>query len=510
MRLASIYWSNIIQYNEFTIYFVRSTTLPEIVDRFSKYDGPIALRFTKEIQMDAITMSKHLQKLTNLTGLSMSENVKSVASSAVKKGFPGKINISYFAENFSLSNLTNLHEWYSMPLFGQKNYENIANFSKLTKLKLRGFHGNKTILERIIANNTDLEVLDADSFSLKSILPNPSRLTSLCLPRDYTINEEYFSKLGNLRHLQTQEGAFFRILTALESLETQSHHVVYFDVNTTLSRLKLTSSSDEILKTSLPNLVNLHELIKQGRVGRSIDIPLYLQPDKLTKLHIMQEEKEKLFHMSRLTNLVNLVIFRPQSETDQETLEPIMNLTKLTQLRLHCDLKSDNSPYIEKLTNLKSLILRGNLTNLMTADVARKFSNLEELRFNEYFVDSFSTHIQVLNEPSCYHTILTNFSNLTRLQLHNKSPDLWETLTKLGNLQSLTIGWMNGKDMTALTKLMALTDLDICQFDMTDREIFAKLTNLQRLWLRYENKKEKEYFYLKLPYLHSFGWKRQY
>lgn len=485
-----------------------------MVARFSKYQGPIALRFEKEKQMTANIMAQYLQQLTNLTGLSMSKNVKSTSSTAEKNcgGFTLKFHKSYFEEQFSLSTLTNLQEWYSMPSFGENTYDNISNFfSRLTKFKFEGRLWNEKPIERILRNNTNLEVLDLDStdVDLLSILPNPDRLTALTLPRNNNIKEDEYSKFSNLRHIGMNRGGFYRALPALESIETQGHFISYFDVNTTLTRLDLTSSSDEILKMSLPNLVNLRELTKCGKVGRCIDVPLYLQPEKLTKLHIMQEEEESLENMSRLTNLEYLHIFRSHSETDQETIGSLSNLTKLTQLSLHMDIKTDSSLFISNLTNIKLLTLRGDLKNLTTADVATKFSKLEELRLNEYFIGSFSANIEVLHEPSCYHTILTNFKNLTRLQLHNKSPDLMVTLTQLGNLKSLTLGWMDANYLTALTKLTAITDLDIHAFEnKLDRNALAKMTNLQRLWLRHEDKKDKEFYYEKLPYLYKFTWRR--
>ena len=224
-----------------------------MVDRFAKYEGPIALRFKKEIRMDANRMAQYLQRLTNITGLSMSQNVKPLVDDHPSFLFTN--------QKFSLSTLTNLQEWYDMPCFGKDHFEMLLNFSRLTKLRLQAENWHKATLEQIIINNSNLEVLDLDynmnANDLISILPNPSRLTSLSIPpSSFNFKEEDYSKLGNLRHLRMHRG-FYRTFTALESLEAD-YCAVSFDFNTTLTRLILTSSSDKILKTSLPNLVNLH------------------------------------------------------------------------------------------------------------------------------------------------------------------------------------------------------------------------------------------------------------
>ena len=67
MRSTSTEWFDIINKDEFTIYFARPTTLPDLIQSFSRHSKPIGLRFEKTISLDSSFTS--LAILTNLTKL---------------------------------------------------------------------------------------------------------------------------------------------------------------------------------------------------------------------------------------------------------------------------------------------------------------------------------------------------------------------------------------------------------------------------------------------------------
>jgi hypothetical protein len=498
MRLANIYWFNMVDYREFSIYFAQPSTIPKIVDRFAANTRPIALRFVKERRMDLSDLLKQVRYLTNLTGLSFTH---------AKQLHP--------PDSFSLSALTNLKEWFSMPTYTGKDI--LENFTQLTSLSvnewtdesLKRILRSKPMLETLRIGQANVDNGQRDITESLSLLSNPSLLTSLraqgCL-----INSEFYSKLGNLQHISVHGCKDYSKLTALRSVEAQFESSSYLDQNTKLTRIVLVPTStpdtslwEEKLAQFLPKMVNLKEFLVLC-AGEHFELPHHL-PMQLKRLQLTGRS-QKLPNLARLTNLEDLLISRIASVPQPDvTLEyTLQNLMKLTKLALLFDINTTDSLYTSHLTNLKSLILRGDLVNFMTADVATKLTNLEELRLAERMLNYFVPNTRVLEQPNCYHTILTHFVHLTRLQIHNRSPDLWHTLTKLTHLKTLTIGSIDSTDMHALTALTALTELTIhnCEWD---RDVFSKLTNLQHVALHYTVAEEK-YMYSHLPYLHTLEW----
>jgi hypothetical protein len=499
MRLASIYWFNMVDYREFSIYFAQPSTVPEIVDRFAANTRPIALRFVKERRMDLSDLLKQVRHLTNLTGLSFTHAKRLHAP-----------------DSFSLSALTNLKEWFNMPTYAGKDI--LENFTQLTSLSvnewtdesLKRILRSKPMLERLWLGPVNVDNGPRDITESLSLLSNPSLLTSFRAPEGCLINSEFYSKLGNLQHISVQGCKDYSKLTALRSVEVQLENSSYLDQNTKLTRIVLVSTSTpepspwlEKLAQFLPKMVNLKYFLLFGACEH-FEL-LHHLPMQLKRLQFTGRS-QKLPNLTRLTNLEDLLISRIASVPQPDvTLEyTLQNLTKLTKLALLFDINTTDSLYTSHITNLKSLILRGDLASFMTADVATKLTDLEELRLAERMLNYFVPNTRVLEEPNCYHTILTHFVHLTRLQIRNRSPDLWHTLTKLTHLKTLTIGSIDSTDMHALTALTALTELTIhnCEWD---RDVFSKLTNLQHVALHYTEEEEK-YMYSHLPYLHTLEW----
>lgn len=69
MRSTSTECFNIINYDQFTVFFARVSTLPEIVSVFQRYTKPIGLRFEKTALSTSDSHFTLLASLANLTSL---------------------------------------------------------------------------------------------------------------------------------------------------------------------------------------------------------------------------------------------------------------------------------------------------------------------------------------------------------------------------------------------------------------------------------------------------------
>jgi len=147
----------------------------------------------------------------------------------------------------------------------------------------------------------------------------------------------------------------------------------------------------------------------------------------------------------------------------------LASLTHLQDLNIWYNNVSDIDP-IQSLTNIKKLYLDYNPIPINNWAFLKNWTWLEELGMGG------------MNLTNSDITFLSNFSNLTWLQIFNNSHiDDLSPLADLTNLKILLINGNKISDLSSLSKLVNLLDLNIGENQISDLTPLTNLTNLKIL-----------------------------
>jgi hypothetical protein len=556
MRSTSTDWAEIINYDQFTIYFMRPSTIPALVKTFSRYNKPIGLTFAKTIgPIDkSYTM---LGALTNLTMLQVEP----------RKFIRGSSNFEE-ADLLHFTALTDLHQ-FSVGVFNLFSY--LRNFTNLTRLEAPSSFYNLTAdllddmqyLTKLRHFGMSLPYNAKDSIDIIAKLGKSTALKTLELEDDQgflKFEEESVAQMSNLSKVSIgcRDVLFpFNKLPNLESLWISSDRFADFSVNTKLTFLSIeargtkrippkisATNHDYQQLTALTNLrqLSLHLSLKdhqfsflkqltqledlyvaeKGIIGLTGHLLSFVNSSKLTRLHV--PSPKSMAHLSHLTNLQEIQFsYASAPEGADFTLTSVTNLLA-SNMSIACHFPNikrlrwfdpshtpdlSNHTALSSLSHLEALYLStiDNPTlQLLTAHVT-----LTELRFT---VDN--------NTASAYD--FEGLEQLTALKILGLSDHrdghrlncakLWQSIAKLSNLESLKMFHINEASIEVLEGLPNLKFLDITgpeaqkfasEFPFEAK--LSRLTDLQTLTLSrgFASMLGDLQYYrnLNLPYLYS-------
>jgi hypothetical protein len=457
-RLASKELFNVVRYNDFNIYFARSSTWPAIADRLGKYQWPIQLKFKKiGFDLTAENIIEHLYKIKSLISVDVDWGDKIIQSF-------DETNPKNLERWMQLSTLTNLQR------FNMKDTTHILlpNYMNLTTLSYTGALSPNKFLDRA----TNLHEL-----TFTSLLNDPhillpidalAKLTRLDVTLERNFGELDLRNLKKLEKLRISD-SYASILdiegmTSLEALEVNIR-VLRGDLGRMPKLTELAHAQGPFILVYFPplSLANLRALQSYSLLSYSTTIA-ELNPDSITKLCTTSETT--IDYVARLTNLMELYI-KGGNTVDMEQL---VGLTKLTRLTL-----AKHKGDLTKLVNLKEFEMTGNYeTNYYLP------TTLEALRIYDLSPKSFSLFPQIPNLTS----LSINLQFLTDYYID--SEDVWNIMIKLTNLRDLDLSV--GDDDEHWSRLENLTNLTRLNFQgrVTTQSFISsttKLTNMQSLRL---------------------------
>lgn len=454
-RLASKELFNLVQYNDFTIYFARKSTLPAIADRLSSYSWPIQLTFKKIVYLTTEDILEHLYKITSLISLEVDSDDWSPLHDEPEVWM-------------RLSTLTNLQR------FNVLNARKLLlpNYTNLTSLS---YSGNKP-LDKFLDRATNLKELVLPNLQLENI-PQKSSV-------------EVLGKLARLTHLEMNSFAKLEVTLDLRSLKRLKCLNVFCDSTTVniddlleLQKLHLGVKTNQIGNvnrcTNLTEVtlesVNMEPLslnnLKLLQCYNSFSYTTSiseLSPDSLTRL---VAAPASLHHgATRLTNLRELDI----SGDPELDVEMLSCLTKLTRLALDqhrgdftklinlqdLDIMTNHSPDYYVPTTLKSLKCYD--VNPRSFELFPRIPNLTSLTINlQYLTDYCMDSEEVWN-------IMLKLTNLQILDLAVGDEDRhWSKVENLTNLTYLTLTGRVTTDsfVNSTTKLTNMQLLRLCSYN---------------------------------------------
>jgi hypothetical protein len=546
MRSTSTDWAEIINYDQFTIYFMRPSTIPALVKTFSRYNKPIGLTFAKTIgPIDkSYTM---LGALTNLTMLQVEP----------RKFIRGSSNFEE-ADLLHFTALTDLHQ-FSVGVFNLFSY--LRNFTNLTRLEAPSSFYNLTAdllddmqyLTKLRHFGMSLPYNAKDSIDIIAKLGKSTALKTLELEDDQgflKFDDESVAQMSNLSKVSIgcRDVLFpFNKLPNLESLLISSDRFDDFSVKTKLTFLSIeargtkrippkisASNHDYQQLTALTNLrqLSLHLSLKdhqfsflkqltqledlyvaeKGIIGLTGHFMQFVNSSNLTSIVI--PALEKMEYISHLTNLQCIKVgsgtrnpcYSFQLKNVTKLIGPYLESTtvfpNLKQLQVYSNLEVDSN-LLSSLTQLESLHLETIMNPSL--QLLAGLTNLTELRAR---VDNNTDH------PYDFE-VLTHLTNLKILRLWDNLEDkrlpsrvLWKAIRKLTNLESLSLFHINADSLKTITRLRKLKHLSIMgpEAENFDDAEFSRLTNLQSLTLstglmgHFTSNRECK---LNLPYLYS-------
>lgn len=191
----------------------------------------------------------------------------------------------------------------------------------------------------------------------------------------------------------------------------------------------------------------------------------------LKSLEIINNNVSDVSMLASLTHLQDLNIW----SNNVSDISPIQNLTNIKKLYLDYDpIPKSNWAFLKNWTWLEELGMGG--MGLTNSDITflSNFSNLTWLQiFNNSNIDDLSP--------------IASLTNLEVLLINgNKITDL-SPLSKLVNLRDLNVGDNPATDLTSLRNLTSLKILAIFGNHLTDISPLASLTNLETLAIEHNN-----------------------
>ncbi len=376
----------------------------------------------------------------------------------------------------------------------------LSNLTNLTYLRLVG---NSISDVSALSNLTNLTLLwlEGNSISDVSALSNLANLTELVLSGNSISDVSALSNLTNLTLLWHNQNSISDV-SALSNL-------------TNLTSLFLFQNSISDV-SALSNLTNLTELVLyQNSIS---DVSAL---SNLTNLTLLRLEDNNISDVSALSNLTNLTSLGLEGNSISD-VSALSNLTNLTRLYLQDNSISDVSA-LSGMTDLRWLELyNNNILDLSPLVANTGLGNGDEVdvRGNPLSATSINTHIPALqgrgvnvrfdapqsdtipdaNLRAAIETSLgkasgapitqAEMASLTRLEAPNKNiRDLTGlefatglTFLHLGPVsRSALVNSNEISDLSPLSGLISLTDLDLSNTNISDVSALSGLTNLTDL-----------------------------
>lgn len=539
-RVVCMKWSDLINYSEFTLFYTREEMLPDIINRFEKYNKPIGLTFTKSVCLGEKKMLEHIRNLTNLTSL----NVLHLAGDSSPEDW------------LQITHLTNLRLISTVAPLPAAILKNMPNPSVVDNQDLEFLKNSTQIEEFTLFSVIAAEQMQTNPTSPLDFIPNPSKLTKLLFETGYpnpSLDRFTNIKVLEIRGLNEGVGNHadpirFNKLPALEQLKICAEKIdpnLHNNTALTSLRIRTTEVTEQIFR-SVAALTNLRILkVQEENAGRTcynsnwlsyLSLPnletltvavqaegdgfskIQLDPAKLTRLNMRFISG---FNFNTITHLVGLqdleLIEDEVVEVDLvqqfKFLEKFSQLTRLTvasaaphdfSLRgLYSlkDIRLDNFNWdpaeLRLLTNLESLVLAGSISEPHMA-AFRELTRLTLLKFH-VIGEKF--------DPST-HEIFSRLPHLKFLDLFSTKIDQdWiNTILKITTLKYLALNHVfedeTFKSMTVLSNLVSL-QLSAVSHSCKYLSYLTHLQSINITWLDKEQIHELEESLKVLPRLYD-------
>jgi hypothetical protein len=492
IRSTNTKWFDFIRIDNFTMYFVRPSMLPSMVDTLIRYPYNIGVSLEKIFfQRKYRELLPELCRLTNLQDLFID----------VDEGFSlaGYVTI--------LRNLTALN---SLRICTEGSI--LTNFSKLTHLELHS--ENPEEIDQIIQQNSLLQsiVLYGTSVDVASLHSDPTKVTNLELlnqTRPFPYNLSKFCNLKRVtveidNEIDPQDVQMFRVrgLTALEHFSISAEVFDSLECNTKLTYLSVSNyatQQDQSLFSSWTALQNLRVLkIKYTRVDQASKMDFFTALTALQQLNIRPWNIGVLDYVNRTLTRLSLNITDFQTCKNLRPFECLQNLTiqadsyapkpdygpllvssNLTRLSLALQNSKQELYFVTKLTTLKCLKIIGSFIRQNKVELPKHF-NFKNL-----------TNLESLQVP-LYNDTMVTLTNLTRLTLDSLSNYSSKENHDFRALQGMTgLKILNSEfdvpdeAFETVGKLISLEDLSVCAINDAKVKLMTNLTNLKSLFVRY-------------------------
>ena len=486
MRSTSTKWFNIINYDDFAIYFAKSLILPELIQTFSRYSNPIGLSFENEgvesIMSHNCTM---LASLTNLTKLEFNSH-KIRLLQLDPRHFSTLTNLQRFSISVSIApylqyftNLTKLvipRDYYLDP----NHLDKLQYLTKLQKFQFVLYKGK-----------TEINVI--------SKLGNPSLLKSLNINDEYgrlTFDSESVMKMSRVSKVSIVCSNVLFPVSKLPNLESLSISSDRFDDFSTCTKLtKLEINAPEIPSHDFQQLTALYKL-KYLSLRSNLKDDQFEFLSKMTDLESLSiEEKSDVELTGQYLEYINSSRFTKVTTPALAKAEFMSHLTSLEEIRL-------DTKIMPKVTNPFEL---RNVTCLVAPDLIEVpiFPNLK--KFKAPYVAGGFAHVSQLTLLSQLESLdlnriidietfllIAKQTRLTelRIELISSQDYNFEVLDRLTNLKILELK-MSGKRRILPTdviwepiaSLTNLEELNMFQIDEKSVASVKKLPKLKKLYL---------------------------
>jgi hypothetical protein len=521
MRLANTRWFRLINYRDFIVYMADLNSLPQIVDRLLQYNDPIGLHFKKSKIKTMEGYISHVSRLTHLTTL----HIPCPESSTIQNSTWSKFSV-----------LTNLRE----QAIGCPPHA-LVPFVNLNELSLANDQ-DAILMASTMKKMSNLERINigtgcAASLYVYSLVPCPARVTSLqthgkadhrhatkfynLQSLDYKgslwniplqLSFDTFTALERLNIEQRSKLSFTALPTRLTSLSIQAEHMKPQSVEA-LARLhnlraltvNLFRESDDHL-TWLSGLTSLAQLsfwpIYYGGdqvewiEGTFFD---YIKSSKLTELVMNVQKQMSLDRITRLTSLEEVIFHEDQGQMNFD-YSFVSHLTRLTNFTLYY---YDYTPSLSALTALEHLRCLDVISAISSCPVLfpmislATLTSLQSVKFDNCTRDTWESlaalkHLtslrvmeKLLDSNGDYQFL--NDLPLRELECHTDdaaADNFYGALSRLTDLQALTVRALSAEQVAGLSSLHHLTRLHLYQCHVgVNGENFTRLTSVQYLSL---------------------------
>lgn len=403
----------------FTVFdrFVHFTQFPEDIIN-------VIIYFTKNPVFDLLQVCKYFSKVAFLKVTSCNGNHWQLTDDRLKKlANLGRVNIhcmhnpDLIGKSFEyLANLTHLDLNYDAHMCEQY----LLKLKSLVSLKL---NRNSRVTNETLLNMTNLTRLNIYNTSHITSIQTLVNLISLNIGHCLNIDEGQLKCLTNLSKLKLKGNLRIRDISGM----------------TSITHLDLTSN-EVVTSDTVGKMTNLTSLILwSNRKVMDIDI---MKLTKLKKLDLCANYCITDISLASLTNLTKLCLADNNFIRDWS----LMKLTNLTHLDLSGnDIITDES--VLKLYKLKTLYLASYFVKVPSYNITRasieKLTNIIDLSLKYSYINGdISTTLKSLN-------------------LHGNPAFSNNSLTKLTNLTSLTLGPTSSITVDAIVSLKSLEILDV-------------------------------------------------
>ena len=330
-----------------------------------------------------------------------------------------------------------------------------------------------------------------------------TNLTNIQWNYDTSFNfENFITSISNLEKIRELRVAADKI-TSIEKLKDIKSigNITYLSVEgnqisdisvikgfTSLTNLYLTNNSISNIEP-ISELVNLKYVYLDNNDIKDVTAIATLK--KLKELYIAGNANINVESLNKIVDIINNL---DRFSIDMDFIDKINNLKKL--ILNYKDLGNEDVEKIKDLTSLEVLSLAGN-PKITDISPLENLENLTYLHIGRTSVTNIKPLANLKKLKNLYLGALNDINlkdieniipNLTALQVSDKA---LETIVTCNNITSLNISWSGLTKLPDLTKLEGLETLNISNNNISDLSVVSKLVSLKSLKMTKVNSDNK-------------------